>query len=261
MATARNQAQIIDKIEQELQDTANAFWSVAELQQYLKDALVETAFYVPYLANETLTVTSGSKNLDISGIEDLLGIIRLEYRVDKTDREFRNWEWIDDKTIRMTIDFSPDGDTARLYCEKAHHLDPDWTAATAYALGDYVAPTTKNDRRYKCTVAGTSAAVTQPTWPTTAGATVTDNTVTWTCKAELPNTLETPTNHIEDLFIDLVVAKALINKGSKHVNVVNVGSKQALMEYLQLGNARLATVLLELRKRRKPKITRLYPIG
>lgn len=54
-----------------------------------------------------------------------------------------------------------------------------WTASTAYALNDYVMPNTTNGRIYKCTTAGTSAA-TEPTWPTTAGGTVTDGTAVWT---------------------------------------------------------------------------------
>jgi hypothetical protein len=55
-----------------------------------------------------------------------------------------------------------------------------WAVATAYSVGDFRRPTTRNGRRYKCTVAGTSHASTEPTWPTTAGATVVDGTVTWT---------------------------------------------------------------------------------
>lgn len=54
-----------------------------------------------------------------------------------------------------------------------------WAADTAYALGDIVKPTTGTGLHYyRCTVAGTSAAVTEPTWPTD-GSTVVDNTVTW----------------------------------------------------------------------------------
>ena len=53
-----------------------------------------------------------------------------------------------------------------------------WTAATAYAAGDYIIPTTPNTHVYKCTVAGTSATPTEPTWPTN-GTTVVDGTATW----------------------------------------------------------------------------------
>lgn len=67
-------------------------------------------------------------------------------------------------------------------------LDPPfWKVATAYtvrppfdaALGSVVKPTVFNNRHYKCTVAGTSHATTEPTWPLRIGATVVDNTATW----------------------------------------------------------------------------------
>lgn len=55
-----------------------------------------------------------------------------------------------------------------------------WTASTAYAVGFNARPVTSNGLKYICTTAGTSG-VSQPTWPTTIGATVVDGTVTWTC--------------------------------------------------------------------------------
>lgn len=65
-----------------------------------------------------------------------------------------------------------------------------WAASTAYSLGAAVRPTTRNNFVYEVTTAGTSAA-TEPTWPTVAGNTVADNTVTWTCRAN--NALATAT--------------------------------------------------------------------
>lgn len=57
---------------------------------------------------------------------------------------------------------------------------PVWAVATAYVVGDLVTPTVLNGKNYRCTVAGTSHAATEPTWPTvTLGTTVTDGTVTW----------------------------------------------------------------------------------
>ncbi len=66
---------------------------------------------------------------------------------------------------------------------------PSWQASTAYTatedgdrlVGSRVKPTTANGWWYRCTVAGTSGA-SEPAWPITEGATVTDGTVTW--KAE-----------------------------------------------------------------------------
>jgi hypothetical protein len=58
-----------------------------------------------------------------------------------------------------------------------------WAASTAYVLGDVRLPGTglENGFRYECTTAGTSGG-SAPTWPITEGATVADNTVTWTCR-------------------------------------------------------------------------------
>jgi len=55
----------------------------------------------------------------------------------------------------------------------------DWAADTAYTAGDIVIPTTRNGRRYICTVAGDSDDTTEPTWPTDDDDTVVDNEVTW----------------------------------------------------------------------------------
>lgn len=55
-----------------------------------------------------------------------------------------------------------------------------WTAATLIRKGETVKPTTANGHIYICTTQGTTHATTQPTWPTTEGQTVADNTVVWT---------------------------------------------------------------------------------
>jgi hypothetical protein len=54
-----------------------------------------------------------------------------------------------------------------------------WAVGTAYAVGDIVRKVASNGHVFRCIVAGTSHATTEPTWPTVSGQTVTDNTVTW----------------------------------------------------------------------------------
>jgi hypothetical protein len=55
-----------------------------------------------------------------------------------------------------------------------------WAVATAYVVDDVVHPTTKNGYVYRCTVAGTSHASVEPTWPLLVlYDTVTDGTATW----------------------------------------------------------------------------------
>ena len=67
-----------------------------------------------------------------------------------------------------------------------------WATGTAYALGDVVKPTATPTRAYICTVAGTSHATTEPTWPTSTGTTVVDNgTLTWKCIGNIALTLDT----------------------------------------------------------------------
>jgi hypothetical protein len=79
---------------------------------------------------------------------------------------------------------TPDLDTCLTYSRRqdANVNPPDpyvtWQAATAYAVGAAVVADPRNGSYFTATVAGTSAA-TQPTWPTTTNATVTDGGVTW----------------------------------------------------------------------------------
>lgn len=51
--------------------------------------------------------------------------------------------------------------------------------STAITTGKTTIPLTPNNRMYRCTTAGTTSG-SEPTWPTTAGATVTDGSVVWT---------------------------------------------------------------------------------
>lgn len=79
---------------------------------------------------------------------------------------------------RVTFAYIPDPDVAVTVAIAATEA---WAATTAYAVGDLVLDT---DKAYLVTVAGTSAG-TEPTWPTTAGQTVEDGTVTWRCLGAL----------------------------------------------------------------------------
>ncbi|GAF78695.1 unnamed protein product, partial [marine sediment metagenome] len=88
----------------------------------------------------------------------------------------------------------------------------DWAADTAYVLEDYVIATTFNGWRYEATVAGSSHATTEPTWPTTEGSTVVDEGVTWTCR-RCPS-IEAGTNGatLTLAFLDELIDKVLGGK-------------------------------------------------
>jgi hypothetical protein len=53
-----------------------------------------------------------------------------------------------------------------------------WASSTSYDVGDIVRPAAANGYVYRCISAGVSAG-SAPSWPTTKGQDVTDNTVTW----------------------------------------------------------------------------------
>lgn len=53
-----------------------------------------------------------------------------------------------------------------------------WEASTAVVAGELKKPTVANGHYYRCTTGGTTHSA-QPTWPTTAEATVTDGTAVW----------------------------------------------------------------------------------
>lgn len=67
---------------------------------------------------------------------------------------------------------------------------PAWVAATEYADGATVQPSTPNGYRYGATIATltqrATSTGTEPTWTTTVGATFTDGAITWTCLGKLP---------------------------------------------------------------------------
>jgi hypothetical protein len=69
--------------------------------------------------------------------------------------------------------------SAALTYTVANSWGTQWAVGTAYTVGQIVRPTAGNGHLYRCIVAGTSHASTQPTWPTVSGQVVTDNTVTW----------------------------------------------------------------------------------
>jgi hypothetical protein len=65
-----------------------------------------------------------------------------------------------------------------------HYLDDPgtWVAVTNYALGNFRRPTVPNGFRYEVTADAGSSGAAEPTWPTTVGATVVDDGITWTCR-------------------------------------------------------------------------------
>jgi len=98
-------------------------WEDDELDIHIQNCLDEISEYSPRIVKETLATTEDSKDLDISDIEDLLHVERLEYEVDEDPKQYRNFSIMGD-TLTMVIDTAPseDDEDVYLYCAKPHLL-------------------------------------------------------------------------------------------------------------------------------------------
>jgi hypothetical protein len=97
-------------------------WEDDELDTQISECLAEISESLPYKAKETLTTTESSKELDISSIEDLLEVEKIEFRTGSEPPNYRNCS-VFGNTLRMGIDFLPSADeNVYLYCHKLHQL-------------------------------------------------------------------------------------------------------------------------------------------
>lgn len=99
-----------------------------EIDLHIAECLVEISDRRPYEVKETLTTTDGSKELDISSIEDFLGLEgehEIEYPTGSEPPNYHNAS-IFGNTLRMIIDALPGADEdVYLYCHKVHQLTED----------------------------------------------------------------------------------------------------------------------------------------
>ena len=105
-----------------LEDPLNAIFATNTITQHLNNAVIEASRYVPAESKETVNMTAGNTDVTTSGIAGLRRIVKAEYPVDQTPRNFRNvTEFSGAATIET--DIKPQaGDKAYLFCEEVHTL-------------------------------------------------------------------------------------------------------------------------------------------
>lgn len=81
-----------------------------------------------------------------------------------------------DEIVRYTVDFT--AEMAKL-----------WQPGAEYALGEKIRPAVSSGFDYEATTPGRTAGR-APRWPKAVGATVSDGSVTWTCRASSTDSLE-----------------------------------------------------------------------
>lgn len=121
-----------------LKEAATAYWSANELTEIIDKSLSILSRHVPYLVKDESVVTvADSYELDISGIASMLNGVYsimkpIEYEVDQDPPEYRDFDIVDEDTIRMKLDSAPSASSASVYmwCEKIHTLSDTTTTLT-----------------------------------------------------------------------------------------------------------------------------------
>ena len=86
-----------------------------------------------------------------------------------------------DSVLTVTLQKRP-GETIDRIINLRAEIQQAWRSGVEFALNAYVRPLRPNGFDYKATTGGRTAAA-EPRWPTSAGTTVNDGSVVWTCQA------------------------------------------------------------------------------
>jgi hypothetical protein len=117
---ARKLSTIRQTVRQLLRDEFSAGvdfdWEDDELDVHIDNCLYELSGRSPYRAIEVLPTVEDSKLLDISGIEGLITVVKAEYPIGASPRNFRNFKYYDNQTIELDMDsaFSETGSSGTL---------------------------------------------------------------------------------------------------------------------------------------------------
>jgi hypothetical protein len=131
-----NLATIRDRVEQQLVDTGNSIWSADLIDEGLRQALAEFSLAIPLHAITTLTLSSDTRELDISTISGLLDVVALWLPYTAADPEYppntRPFEhWRDNDILYLGEYEGQSGDVARVFYTAVQTIeDLDSAAAT-----------------------------------------------------------------------------------------------------------------------------------
>ena len=100
-------ARIRQVLKDEFAEGVDLEWEDDELDIYIDDCLQEISERSPYNAVEVKTTIANSRILDISDIENLLWIEKLEYPTGNDPGDFRNFIEIDAETIEIDTTLDP----------------------------------------------------------------------------------------------------------------------------------------------------------
>ena len=104
------------------EDAENYRWTNDELDRHIAHAVKDFSETIPYEQKVTKATTSGSREIDISTINDRVMVEAVEYPVGQFPKRYQRFAlWSD--TVTLLGDEVPDGSNAYIYYGKLHTLD------------------------------------------------------------------------------------------------------------------------------------------
>jgi len=127
---------IIDEAEILLGDSSNVIFAATTLGQMINKGLADASQFVPCVVRDGI-ITTASREIDVSGLVNVIDILHAEYKVDQFPRQLRKVNDLADGIIELCYDYTPTaGLDCYLYCEKSHTLvDPPSTLTGAVNYG------------------------------------------------------------------------------------------------------------------------------
>lgn len=242
-------------------------WKDDELDIHIDNVLRQISRVSPYMVKEVLTTIENSKELDISSIEDLIRIEKLEYPTGNSPRSYRNFKEIDADTIEIDTTLVPDaGGSSTLtgtvtFTSGSAAITGSGTAfSTELAVGYHIKKS-GGTRWYliysiESDTALTLAEASRDTGADTADATQYCYETVYVYCAKLHSLTKSSStlNPLQEiLLVDGVCASAAIAKAREHINKVNVGGAGTAKDLLVWGQNKLALYKLELGGDQKPR--------
>lgn len=104
------------------EDATNYRWTDDELDRHIAHTTKDFSKVLPLEQKATKSTTSGSREIDISSLSDMVMAAAVEYPVDKFPKRYQRFAlWGD--TLTLLGDEVPDGSNAYIYYGKLHTLD------------------------------------------------------------------------------------------------------------------------------------------
>ena len=130
-------SQLIDQVETDLKDTANATWSAADLTRAIRWAVHELSWAAPRRAAATVEAQDGVREYSLagSGIQGQLFLTEVWYPYTAADPEYPPrgvaWRLLDDDTLFLDVPEVESGHGIRVFYARPHAIqDLDGEPAT-----------------------------------------------------------------------------------------------------------------------------------